>query len=205
MGVALVEMRLKQAKQGARWAVALAGAAGLVVCLHAVALAAVPIGSTQVIISEVTGEVEQRLRLLENQDDVHQDEIITTALDSATEIVFRDGTKISIGPGTRLTLDRFVYDSGADTGTFEMKVVVGVVRFVSGKLADPSETAYKIKTPTVTIGIRGTTLTTVVDADGNTATLLNTPSLVTVVSQTGQAPEISRYSASGRFSAKFRD
>ena len=107
MGVALVDKDPKRVKQGARWAAALAGAAGLLLCLQALALAAVPIGSTEVVIQKVTGEIEERVRLLELQDDVHQDEVISTAPGSATEIVFRDGTKISIGPDTRLTLDRF--------------------------------------------------------------------------------------------------
>ena len=151
------------------WAVAAVGAALALMLAQGAASAAQPIGNTQVVVRTVTGEIEQQVRRLSARDLVHQDEIISTGADSATEIVFDDGTKVSLGPNTLLTLDRFVYDPNKKDGGFEVTVFEGVARFVSGQLSDPNKANFQIKTPTVTIAIRGTILTAVVGAGGVTS------------------------------------
>jgi len=148
------------------------------------AVEAVNIGATSVIIRTVTGEMEEQVRRLVVEDGVHQNEVIATAPESAAEIVFLDGTKVSLGPNVLITLDSFVFDPETGLGTFVMTVTRGVFRFFSGILANA---AYVIKTPTTTIGIRGTIFTGVILPDGTTAvTLEATSSYVTVQSFTGQ-------------------
>src|SRR5260370_42270947 len=68
------------------------------------------VGRTAVVLESVTGELERILRRLVVKDDVHQNELIATEPNSASEIVFYDGTTLSVGPNSKLTLDKFVHD-----------------------------------------------------------------------------------------------
>jgi hypothetical protein len=117
--------------------------------------AATEIGKTVVVVKTVTGQVEQSVRRLVVNDGVSQNEIIATEPDAASEIIFLDGTKISVGPRAQITLDKFVFDPNPTKGTFFLTASEGVFRFVTGSMAHQS---YQIKTPNGTIGVRGTSL-----------------------------------------------
>ncbi len=142
-------------------ALALAGVAAPVVAVD-------EIGSTSVIVKTVTGELERQVRRLVLKDNVHRDEVIEASASSAAEIIFLDNTKIVLGPNTRLTLDRFVFDPDPALGKFVMTAGKGVFRFVSGNL---SKGSYVIRTPTATIGVRGTVFAVVIRADGTTVVI----------------------------------
>ena len=94
-----------------------------------------------------------------------QNEVIKTAADSASELVFRDDTTLTIGPNAEVTLDTFVFDPDPTKGKVIINQTIGTIRFVSGKLA---KQVYEIRTPTATIGIRGTVFTVTVAANGAT-------------------------------------
>jgi uncharacterized membrane protein YgcG len=61
---------------------------------------------------------------------------------------------------------------------------------VSGNLSSKKKANYEIKTPTVTIGVRGTTLHIIVDKSGATATELVTHSNVDVANDFGDTLEL---------------
>ena len=130
----------------------LCGAAVGMALLAQPASAATEIGKTVIVVKTVTGQIEETVRRLVINDGVSQNEIISTESDAASEIVFLDGTKISVGPRARVTLDRFVYDPDPSKCTFFLSVSQGVFRFVTGGMAHQS---YEIKTPNGTIGVRG--------------------------------------------------
>jgi len=144
------------------------GAAALCSLLAAPALAAtevIDIGRTTVVVRTVTGTLATQVRKLLINEDVRQSEVIATAPDAASEIQFVDGTKITIGPNARVTLDKFVYDPDPSKGAFFINLAEGVFRFVTGSMAHQS---YSIQTPSGTIGVRGTTINvdSIVDVDG---------------------------------------
>ncbi len=116
------------------------------------------IGNTKTVVRTVTGTLEGDLRRLHLRDDVYHNEIIKTGARSATEIIFVDETRILIGPNAQMTLDRFFFDPDPNRAAFVMTAIKGVFRFASGTLPKQS---YEIRTPSATIGIRGTVLTIV--------------------------------------------
>jgi hypothetical protein len=118
-------------------------------------LAATDIGKTTIVVRTVTGTLATQVRQLVVDDGVTQNEIIATAPDAASEILFVDGTKISVGPRAHVTLDKFVYDPNPSKGAFFLNVTEGVFRFVTGGMAHQS---YSIQTPNGTVGVRGTTV-----------------------------------------------
>jgi hypothetical protein len=64
------------------------------------------IGSAVTVVNQVTGEFRQDVRHLTTGDEVLQEEVIAAGADSIGELMLRDQTKLAIGPGARLTLDR---------------------------------------------------------------------------------------------------
>lgn len=71
---------------------------------------------------------------------------------------FIDGSEITMKPSTTLAVEQFAFTRGkqdADSASFQL--VKGGLRSVSGLLGQRSKEKFFIKTPSATIGIRGTT------------------------------------------------
>ena len=145
-------------------------------CLLALALALVAsptqsfaaqtgVGSAGKVVNQVSGALQSKVRKIALKDEVYNNEKISTGSESATEIVFKDETTLTIGPDSDVTLDNFVYKPGPVSGSLIVTMSKGVMRFATGKL---SKTSYLVKTPTATIGIRGTIFTVHVAANGAT-------------------------------------
>jgi hypothetical protein len=124
--------------------------------------------------------------------DVFADEIVRTAEKSVARIVFEDQTKLEIGPLSEVVLDRFVYDPNRSDSEMAVSIAKGIARFTTGVLRHEN---YTIKTPTATIGVRGTVLnlrtnergTWVYVTDGSVTVTANG---VTVVVNAGQATSV---------------
>jgi FecR protein len=125
--------------------------------------AAVPVGATKVVVRTVTGTLGETVRTLVVQDRVSQNEIIATKADSASQIVFEDSTTLTLGPNAEVTLDKFVYDPNPSKGKFFLTFTQGIMRFITGTL---DHSAYSIKTPNGTIGVRGTNIYAAVSCTG---------------------------------------
>jgi hypothetical protein len=76
---------------------------------------------------------------------------------------------MTLGPGSDLTIDNFVYDPETKAGKLAMTAAVGVFRFVGGRAS--KDEPVVINTPTATVGIRGgINYTTVATGTGETET-----------------------------------
>lgn len=115
--------------------------------------AAVAIGGTERVVSEVQGFLGPVTRVLQVQDEVFSEEVIDTGDDGATRIIFLDGTALTMGPNSRVTLDRFVFDPASGDGSMVVNLVSGVFEFASGLI--PSG-GYDLRTPFANLAIRGT-------------------------------------------------
>lgn len=111
------------------------------------------IGTTALSKNDVSGELGAQRRVLKIGDGIHQNESITTGAAGQAQMLFLDQTVLTIGPESRVILDKAVFDPQKKTGEVSLRAVSGAFRFVSG--SSPSE-KYEIKTPQGTIGIRGT-------------------------------------------------
>jgi hypothetical protein len=69
------------------------------------------IGSAVTVVNYVTASLENAAdeRQLASGDDVRQQELIEVDQDSRSEIELNDRTKLALGPGARMLLDKFVY------------------------------------------------------------------------------------------------
>jgi hypothetical protein len=141
-----------------------------------------PIGSAVTIVNLVTAKLEEDKHKLVSGDDVHQQELIEADKDGRGEIMLRDNTRLAIGPGSRLLLDRFVYDPDISGGAIVLELARGAFRFITGIAAKP---AYVIRTPTASITVRGTVFDVYVE-DAGAAWLLLIEGAVEICTANGK-------------------
>jgi hypothetical protein len=162
----------------------------LLLCLPVLLIGAAPlraapdnaIGSAVTIVNLVTGELNNAQRKLVSGDDVHQQELIEADKDGHGELVLHDDTRLALGPGARLLLDRFVYNPDISGGAIVLQLTRGAFRFITGVAAKP---AYVIKVPTASITVRGTAFDVYVQPD-NVSWLLLIEGAVEVCTENGK-------------------
>ncbi|MEO8667855.1 MAG: FecR domain-containing protein [Bauldia sp.] len=121
------------------------------VTFAALAEAGDPVGK----VARVQGEATSDAAVLSVGSPVEQDQAIETGDGARLEIVFVDGTALTVGEKSKVTIDRFVFDPYGPKNALEL-AVVGPFRFVSGKLGKALGSNVSIKLPFATMGIRGT-------------------------------------------------
>ena len=94
---------------------------------------------------------------------------LKTGSKSAMGITFKDNTVMSFGSNTEVVIDEFLYSPGKDQLALGAKVNKGTMEYVSGVVAKLKPEAVAVKTPTGTIGVRGTHFMVKVD-DADQAT-----------------------------------
>ena len=124
-----------------------------------------PVGNTSAIIPAATQKVPQGTRSdLKLRDPVIRNAELATADHGALEVTFLDGSRLTMGQNSRLTVDEYVYTGPGGTGKQTIRYSKGLFRFLSGSIPKDQ---VKIETPTVTIGIRGTIIRAQVNEDGS--------------------------------------
>jgi hypothetical protein len=89
---------------------------------------------------------------------VFEADSVRTGVDGRLGITLRDDTRISLGPGSEVRVDRFVYAPAEGGMGMVLKVVRGVMAYVSGRIAKLSPDSIRLETPAAVVGVRGTTL-----------------------------------------------
>ena len=157
------------------------------------------IGVTQSIQNNPVGKPPGGLdRVLRVGTDVQADEIISTAADDRAHLVFLDGTTLTIGPSSSMTIDKFVYDPTTQKGELAVNATKGVFRIIGGRISKTS--TITVTTPSATMGIRGgiavfgVTVPSATDSGGTTSILVYGNSLTVTaggVTQTITVPGLS--------------
>jgi len=82
-----------------------------------------------------------------------ENEKIRTNPDGTTNVIFADRSTLTVGKGSEVTLDKFVYDPNTHAGGLAINLATGTLRFVGGQLSKTG--AVQVKTPTATMTVRG--------------------------------------------------
>lgn len=114
--------------------------------------AADKIGEVVAVVGEPQAKAVDGTRTLSAGSDVFENDSIIVAVGNA-QIQLRDGTRLVVGPGSNLLLDRFVMRGGNKAQKVSIMALRGTYRFITGK---SDKSAYNIATSSATIGIRGT-------------------------------------------------
>ncbi len=141
---------------------AAAALAGILLAAAELAAQAPRIGTAAVSRNDVSGTLGAQRRALKPGDGVFQAEAVATGANSNAQVLFLDETALTLGPESRVILDKLIYDPQKRSGEVALRAVSGAFRFVSG--SSPSE-KYTIQTPKGTIGVRGTILEFTITAE----------------------------------------
>lgn len=87
---------------------------------------------------------------------VRQGAVLRTGAKGSMGVTFQDNTVMSFGPDTEVTVDEYLYAPGKGDLKFSASMGKGTLNVVSGVIAKLRPEAAALKTPTGTIGIRGT-------------------------------------------------
>lgn len=133
----------------------LAGAMMLFLWAAPTQAAAPEVGRTVFSKGATTAEgVDGQVRLIGKDAPIYQGDIVTTGKKSFAVLTLSDGTRMALRPETVFKVEEFVTTAGAESGV--MRLFKGGLRTITGFLSKRSPTAYKVRTPVATIGIRGT-------------------------------------------------
>jgi hypothetical protein len=98
------------------------------------------------------------VKVLGLKSEVENGDTLVSEKNTYAQIRFVDDSEMTIKPGTTFHIENFNYDAGkpdADSAAFSL--VKGGLRSITGLLGKRNKEKFALKTPSATIGIRGTT------------------------------------------------
>jgi hypothetical protein len=112
------------------------------------------IGSAESVLNTVYGTPPGAAQTtLKVADGIAFKELLETASDGAVNVGFVDGSKLTVGQASQVTVDEFVFDPTALDGSGLITITTGALRFVTGAMPKGK---IILDTPVATVGIRGT-------------------------------------------------
>mgnify|MGYP001214828646 CR=1 FL=1 len=120
----------------------------------------------------VTGEVRciaagsQEQRPLKLADTVNEGDTLLTGPDGEVHLAMEDGGELALHANTRMRIDQY-QANGDKTDTSIVNLLQGAMRSVTGWIGKYNPRRYEVRTPTATIGVRGTDHETRVIPEGS--------------------------------------
>jgi hypothetical protein len=88
--------------------------------------------------------------------EIFEGDMLTTDSDGVVGIIFDDGSVMTLGPSGKLVIENFLFKPAQKEVSFISKIIKGTVAFVSGTINRIKPGSVQFKTPTATLGLRGT-------------------------------------------------
>src|SRR5262249_59239487 len=96
-------------------------------------------------------------------DAILRGDVVMTSDGSSAVLSLLDGTVFDMGSSARMVLNELLYDPNSASNSAFVSLVKGTFSFVAGQVAHTGD--MKVDTPVTTVGIRGTTVHAIVNAD----------------------------------------
>lgn len=93
-------------------------------------------------------------------------ERIATSTSGVVQVLLVDGSTFTVGPGSDLVIDKFVYNPSSGTGALVATFSKGALRFVGGKLSK-NDPGVKVNTPAGALTVRGGIFTAKITGPNN--------------------------------------
>lgn len=87
-----------------------------------------------------------------------ENDIIVTGRNGGIGVIFKDNSVLSMGPDARLEIQDFIFQPNEGNLSFVASIVRGTLTYLSGIITKLKPGGVKFRTPSATIGIRGTHL-----------------------------------------------
>jgi hypothetical protein len=96
---------------------------------------------------------------------IWEKDTIRTGRDGSIGVVFNDDTFLSLGPESVLVIDEFVFAPKQGKFSIVIRMLKGTSAYLSGIISRLAPESAHFKTPTASIGIRGTKFVAKVEGD----------------------------------------
>ena len=126
------------------------------------------------IVGAISGTVKTETRELKTGDKIYLNETILSGASSGTQILLLDQSTFTIGEGSEVVMDTFIFDPATNDGKIVASVKQGSLKVISGLISKKNPDSLTVEVPEGTLGSRGTEFQTIV-AKGKTDTLLIGP------------------------------
>jgi hypothetical protein len=118
-------------------------------------------------VDSVKGEVlivssEVAVRAVQNMKVIPGDSI-KTGSNSSVGLIFEDDTVVSLGPGSEMEIDEFLFNPAERQLSFVARMIKGTFSFITGQIAKLAPQKVILETPGATLGVRGTKFVVEVD------------------------------------------
>ena len=98
------------------------------------------------------------IKVLAVRSEVEQGDTLVSERNTYAQIKFIDNSEITLKPNTTFKIEAFAYDvARPEADSVNLSLVKGGLRSITGLLGKRNKEKFALKTPTATIGIRGTT------------------------------------------------
>ncbi len=88
--------------------------------------------------------------------EIWENDTLRTGPDASIGLVFNDDTLLSVGPESVLVIDEFVFAPREGKFSIVFRMLKGTAAYLSGLISKLAPESAHFKTPTASIGIRGT-------------------------------------------------
>jgi hypothetical protein len=103
-------------------------------------------------------KADGKVRVLGLKSEVESGDTLVSEKNTYAQIKFIDNSEMTLKPNTTFKVESFAFEAGkpeADSASFSL--IKGGLRSITGLLGKRSKEKFELKTPSATIGIRGTT------------------------------------------------
>jgi hypothetical protein len=100
---------------------------------------------------------------LQKDAEIYEGDSIFTDSDGSVGITFNDGSMLTLGSSAEVKIDTYLFNLREHKFSFLTEVLKGTVVFISGAINKLAPGSIRLKTPTATLGMRGTKV--IVDVD----------------------------------------
>ncbi len=136
----------------------------VVALAESAATTAVPVPVADAAPAGTVSRIQGDATLVRNRDStalrhaaaVHEGDTITTAAGASVLVDLADGARLLVRAGTTVQLSRIANRGALDQRAHAIDLTLGAIRYVTGTVGRSRPDAVRFKTPTATIGIRGT-------------------------------------------------
>ncbi len=106
----------------------------------------------------VAKKLNGTVKVLALRSEVEQGDTLVSERNTYAQVRFIDNSEITLKPNTTFKIEAFAYETAKPEGdSASFTLVKGGLRSITGLLGKRNKEKFALKTPTATIGIRGTT------------------------------------------------
>lgn len=88
--------------------------------------------------------------------DIRPRDVVITGQSSRVEVLFADGTSLTLAEATEMAVDAWSFAPAQKDGNLALRLVAGAFAAKAGKIAELPGSPMRVRIPVATIGIRGT-------------------------------------------------